>query len=174
MTYNPANSSTTVASVSSMASVAIVTTAAFAPNTKGFRMNFWDVDINSASRSLALRLSDGGGLQTTGYDMQRWDKENGAAYAQTASLNQVSTTWLDPFGASAFTLLWGFWEGWLMDVSTNEWSMRGVFRDNQSTSLARVEVFGNVTLDSPAISARVQSGNGLNWDAGNMSSQSWT
>lgn len=172
MSYRPNNS--VADPVQDMAAVAIVTTGLFRPNTRAFRANFWDVDINSASRSITCRLSDGGGLQTTGYNMQRWDKENGAAYAQTASLNQVNTTWLDPFGASAFTLIWGYWEGWLMDPATNEWTLHGVFRDNQATSLARVEVMGQIILDSPAVGAQFQSANALNWDAGKMGSQSWT
>jgi len=174
MTYNPAASTIVVGSV--IVDMAAITTVSpfFTPNPKGFKISIWDLNMDSTSEAPTLRLADGGGVQTTNYNVQKWDKSNPATYTQTAIINQVSTTWISPNGVSSLGLVYGYWEGRLMDVATNLWSIYGMFRDDATGDRAQVEVFAQIALDSLCVSAQVQSENNSTWTAGKLGWQSWT
>lgn len=147
--------------------------AAWPAYTRGFRIDIWDLNMDGNSERPTLRLIDGGGLHTTGYDWARWDKQNAAAYAQEGTLQLASQTWFDNFGPANTGLVTGWWEGRLVDPAAFIWSIYGRFRDDQAVEQTRLEIFGQVALDSACTGARVASGNASTWTAGSMGYQSW-
>lgn len=173
MTYTPNEKGIDIANEIDLAAIATFNVSPALPNFKGFKIWFWDFDLNSLSRSPSLRFYAPGLIQSSIHRIQRYDKQHGTSYTQSFDIFSNTQPWFNPSGPSAFALVYGYWEGMLLDESTNDWAVYGNFRDDFSSSLASTEVFGQITLPDTATACRIQSGNGLNWDAGKASWATW-
>jgi len=177
MTYKPATSIITVGTVTTMVAVSSIDMT-FAPGVKGFRIYVYDLEMRDAADAPTLQLEDGGGLQTTGYNSLGWDKAHTSSYTQTelpaAVTSKADTAGLVGAGSPPTSLVYGFWDGTLIDEATNLWQIYGKFRDSNTSELTDVEVMCEVTLDDGCVGAQLASGDGTDWVAGNMGWQSWT
>lgn len=152
-----------------MAAVAQIN-GSFLPGCVGFRIHIWDLNMDATTERPTLRLV-GGSLKTTGYSSESWKHVNGSSYSQ-ATKPAVVTDWSDPTGCSSLGLVYGYWDGFLLDSSSNTWGVYGRFRDDYTNDRTQVEVFDRFTLANVS-GFRVASGNASNWSAGTTSWQSW-
>lgn len=154
-----------------MASVSIVD-GTFPLGTTGFKIYIWELNMSADAERPTLQLEDSGGLQTTGYNSKGWQKVHSATYTQ-ATIPAAVTTRTDATGLNNAGLVYGYFEGTLLDASTDLWGIYGKFRDDDSTDISEVEIFDQVTLDDQCVGFRVASGDATTWTAGDLAWQSW-
>ncbi len=140
---------------------------------KGFRIDFWDLNMSNNGQRPLLRFVDGGGLKGTGYNSRSFRKSHTAAYAR-GNVQGPSDINIDPSTQiSNLGLVQGFYEGHLMDAVQDIWITHGRFRDD-TVNVNEVEVFSDANLNGVMQTLFISSGNGANWTAGGMSFQVWT
>lgn len=136
---------------------------------KGFRVDYWDVNMNGNAQDPTVRPYAGGGLPVVaGYD-------NWCVEMEQAAFNHiitVDTTRARLDGSSGLGLYNAFFVGALVDPATNIWTINGQLYDTFDDSIAFS--FCEVGLGNPLSGFRLQTANVSSMTAGFLACQYWT
>ncbi len=134
---------------------------------RGFRMDFWDFNMNSSAQGFTIRFN-AGGLISSCYDSVSVERLTGGGTGTIFT----STTDMEINGIGGLGIARGWWEGFLMDESTNEWFVNGEFYDDQDDSV--FDHWGHIDLANRVTGLRFNSANVSNYTAGFFGYQFWT
>jgi hypothetical protein len=133
---------------------------------QGFRVDYWDVDMNGSAQDPTLRLYDSG-LVIAGYN-------NFCCESEQAAFNRIITTAtiharMD--GCGGLGLFHGFFAGQLVDDVANHWRIDGRFYDDFDDSV--MQILCDVGINQALDGLRLQTANVSNMTSGFLNVKYW-